>query len=320
MRYYFLTMFIFGGGLGILSFVFSSILKCDKRKKIYITLFASYIGALIAFTLLPGGVVIEQGISLIPFKDLFMNISRKNWYYILQMLVNIFMFMPFGVFLYIAGANIKKTCLFGFLLSFGIEIFEFVTGRGIFDIDDLILNTLGALMGFLLAKLVLNPVTSSKLVFMILLYCIVVILTAVSVYRLDRHYRDEYERQAMIIWTPENVMRFDGYDPEYTFDFEEDKGSFVFSEANKDNSYVRIDVDTGKVKVTGEGDTYAWFKPFYNTADGWEELKAVGSDTPEYRNIYKAGNYMIIFMNKDMLIVVPGFNNGTVVRFEREDM
>ena len=29
---------------------------------------------------------------------------------------------------------------------------------------------------------------------------------------------------------------------------------------------------------------------------------------------------MIIFMNKDMLIVVPGFNNGTVVRFEREDM
>ena len=170
MKYYFLTMFIFGGGFGLISFGVSSLLKCKKKKKIYITLFASYVGALITFTLLTGVVAIEQGINLIPFKDLFVNISRKNWYFVLQMLVNIFMFVPFGVFLYIGGINTRKTCLFGFLLSLGIEVFEYVTGRGIFDIDDLILNTLGALIGYLLARVILKPITPGKLVLMILLY------------------------------------------------------------------------------------------------------------------------------------------------------
>ena len=315
MKYYFLTMFIFGGGFGLISFGVSSLLKCKKKRKIYITLFASYIGALIAFTLLPGGVIVEQGISLVPFKDLFMNISRKNWYFVLQMLVNIFMFVPFGVFLYIGGINTRKTCLFGFLLSLGIEVFEYVTGRGIFDIDDLILNTLGALIGYLVARVILKPITPGKLVLMILLYCLVVIFTTVSVYRLDRYYRDEHERQTIINWTPEKISHFDGYDPEYDFTFEEGKGSFYFSANDKENDYVRIEVDTEKVRVTGEGDTYAWVKPLFNTDESWEELEYINSDISEYRNIYKAKNYMIIFLNKDTLIIIHNFHDGTAVKF-----
>lgn len=74
---------------------------------------------------------------------------------------NIFMTIPFGIYLrYYFKFSFKKTVLFSFLLSLFFEITQltglyFIYPRPyrLFDIDDLILNTSGGILGFFLAKI-----------------------------------------------------------------------------------------------------------------------------------------------------------------------
>lgn len=71
---------------------------------------------------------------------------------------NIFMTIPFGMYLrYYFKCNLKKTVLFSFLLSLFFELTQ-LTGLyflypypyRIFDVDDLIMNTLGGVLGYFL--------------------------------------------------------------------------------------------------------------------------------------------------------------------------
>jgi len=43
-----------------------------------------------------------------------------------------------------------QTVLCGFFLSFVIEFLQFMLGTGVSELDDLILNTVGALIGFII--------------------------------------------------------------------------------------------------------------------------------------------------------------------------
>ena len=68
---------------------------------------------------------------------------------------NLIMFLPFG--LYIPFFNKKIDSLKKFILSIVpifliIEMAQFMTKRGAFDIDDLILNLTGAILGYLIWK------------------------------------------------------------------------------------------------------------------------------------------------------------------------
>ncbi len=64
---------------------------------------------------------------------------------------NIAFFVPFGLLfpLIFRKAGLGKTALYGFLLSLLFEITQYVTDTGGADVDDLILNTLGAALGAL---------------------------------------------------------------------------------------------------------------------------------------------------------------------------
>ncbi|MFC3041456.1 VanZ family protein [Virgibacillus xinjiangensis] len=44
------------------------------------------------------------------------------------------------------------------LFSFSIEILQYVTQLGVFDVDDIILNTLGGYLGFLIFVLFKNRI------------------------------------------------------------------------------------------------------------------------------------------------------------------
>lgn len=46
--------------------------------------------------------------------------------------------------------NLYQTVLCGFFLSFVIEFLQFMLGTGVSELDDLILNTVGALIGFII--------------------------------------------------------------------------------------------------------------------------------------------------------------------------
>ena len=66
---------------------------------------------------------------------------------------NIVMFLPFGFFPALLFRNYgwRKALLAGFCVTAFIEITQLFVGRA-FDIDDLMLNTLGAFCGFALQK------------------------------------------------------------------------------------------------------------------------------------------------------------------------
>ncbi len=66
---------------------------------------------------------------------------------------NVIGFLPFGFILPIISKRTRHfwlTGLLGFLMSFFVECLQLVGKVGCFDVDDMLLNTAGALFGYLL--------------------------------------------------------------------------------------------------------------------------------------------------------------------------
>ncbi len=83
-------------------------------------------------------------LNLIPFSWLFDTFTMS------QVISNIIMFIPLGFLLPIVFKKFRSffnTTLFAFAFSFFIECFQYFIGRSS-DIDDLILNTLGGIIGY----------------------------------------------------------------------------------------------------------------------------------------------------------------------------
>lgn len=75
-------------------------------------------------------------------------------------LLNVLLFLPLGCLLpllFRRGTGLGETALTGFLLSLLIEVSQLSTFRAT-DVDDLLANTLGTLLGFLLFRLLLSKV------------------------------------------------------------------------------------------------------------------------------------------------------------------
>ena len=90
----------------------------------------------------------EPNISLIPFSD------ETHWLGV-QRVLNAVMFAPFGFLLPVLWRGCRKwsvTTLAGFLLSLTIEILQMFCFRAT-DVDDLLMNTLGAGFGYFAAWL-----------------------------------------------------------------------------------------------------------------------------------------------------------------------
>ena len=76
---------------------------------------------------------------------------RGNWRYFVYLFVgNLIWFLPAGVLVRLSGGRLWKAVLAGFLLSALVETGQFILGSGVSELDDLILNTLGAVLGFVL--------------------------------------------------------------------------------------------------------------------------------------------------------------------------
>lgn len=60
---------------------------------------------------------------------------------------NTMLFIPMGFILYRFTSSNCKTLLYGFSLMLSVEVVQGITGRGVFDIDDLILNLFGIWIG-----------------------------------------------------------------------------------------------------------------------------------------------------------------------------
>lgn len=131
-------------------------------------LFAVFLVGLASQTVIPkfefGNVqfnVVNNGLhktNIIPFR-----VFLETWievfkygntsYFIINFLGNVLMFVPIGFFLPLLwSVSGKKVVLMGGCISLFIEITQLLLPRGT-DVDDLILNTAGTVLGLLLYKL-----------------------------------------------------------------------------------------------------------------------------------------------------------------------
>ncbi len=111
-------------------------------------MFVTYI--LLLFELVTSKDVYIGGTNLIPFREMFRYpIGSENFYR--QVVGNIILFVPFGFFAtyYTKINKIRNISFMTFLVSLTIEIVQKFIGRS-FDIDDILLNLIGGICGFLI--------------------------------------------------------------------------------------------------------------------------------------------------------------------------
>ena len=104
----------------------------------------------------------SHSLNLIPFRTItsylklipsIPKIALKN------LLGNVIIFLPFGFLLPIFWSKInssQKIIIISIIFSFVLEISQLILHLGSFDIDDIFLNTLGALLGYLVIKNISN--------------------------------------------------------------------------------------------------------------------------------------------------------------------
>lgn len=128
--------------------------RVPPAKQFAYSLFGACVLIVLAATVIVGASktsAADRSLNLVPF-----HVFQENWGIpepkkIAQTAANVVMFIPLGFLLPIAFQkmrNLWKTALTLALLSFAIEFAQYFTGRSA-DIDDLMLNTLGGILGYL---------------------------------------------------------------------------------------------------------------------------------------------------------------------------
>lgn len=140
-----------------------------RRSLLPLGLLALYLIVLLALTMAPHPRPPIQMVNLIPFKSIVAGIRRGGWLLNVNVIGNIVAFVPLGLLLPAIGGRLSapgRVFCAGLLVSASIEVLQWLFARRVADIDDLILNLAGALVGYgcyvLLAKLPSNTLEDSR--------------------------------------------------------------------------------------------------------------------------------------------------------------
>jgi glycopeptide antibiotics resistance protein len=116
-----------------------------------VALFSS-VAAIIAITLVPihGGIDLQ----LTPLAEIIAAftppLDRSD---LLEVAGNVFLFAPFGAVLFLRGLPRKEAVFAGVVFSIGIEVAQLLVPGRTTSVDDVLLNALGAVLGYSLATL-----------------------------------------------------------------------------------------------------------------------------------------------------------------------
>lgn len=124
----------------------------DSRRAIPYLIMSLYLAAVDAVVGLPSLLYIrfDQNINLVPFAYMFSDYRSS--------LLNVLLFVPLGFFLPVLWRwfhSFLRTALFGLCFSLSIELLQLFTFRAT-DINDLMTNTLGTILGWCLGRLLLK--------------------------------------------------------------------------------------------------------------------------------------------------------------------
>ena len=146
--------------MGLLSLALTIILLFQKRHSFYGAIclgISAFIGLFLldaaVLSRLSGTAPPKNGFSLSMEYNRLIHGGAVRW---TEMLANVLVFVPFGLFLteflasgkkFSAGPRQGLATLFGFVLSLCIESFQLVLRVGVFELTDLVMNTLGTFVG-----------------------------------------------------------------------------------------------------------------------------------------------------------------------------
>lgn len=154
--------------LSLSPFTFSPFpLEALMKKGLLIATFAAYLIVVAAFTIIPTRLSQLRSphsdhVNLIPLGYSFKCFQLAYWphrgllpFCLMHTLGNVALFLPFGILLPVVASrfrSLKRVTLIALCLSLSIETIQFVlrfigSPRAV-DIDDVLLNTLGACLGF----------------------------------------------------------------------------------------------------------------------------------------------------------------------------
>lgn len=101
--------------------------------------------------------VIFEGLgnaNFVPLKTIKMYIKYSDRLNSFENLAgNILAFVPFGMLLPLIGSHLRRFAIVfsnGIVFVLGIEVFQLISAFGAFDVDDVILNCLGIVLGYVI--------------------------------------------------------------------------------------------------------------------------------------------------------------------------
>ena len=126
-----------------------------RWKGILWVIFLLYIGVLLRITVFRSSFgsypLCSHGqIELVPFVGLIQIFHNSVGMFLYLFVGNLVLFVPLGVLLPVLTKARNATILWGLGLSLYIEVSQYVFGTGVSEVEDLILNTTGTGIGYLI--------------------------------------------------------------------------------------------------------------------------------------------------------------------------
>lgn len=135
-----------------------------KKKYLIWLIFWVYMGGMVYFLFLGeryGNPYHEYHYNLVLFQEIRRFVVYRDTVgtasFLLNVFGNVFAFSPFGFLLPVLSVRVRrwwKMLLLSFFVTMCIECAQLVTRLGVFDVDDLLMNTLGGLAGYVFYCLV----------------------------------------------------------------------------------------------------------------------------------------------------------------------
>lgn len=196
-REYFL-LGLFSVSIGISIFltiyflIYKKIMKGTKKLKaskiLLWSIFLIYTVIVLGATFIHRTPVMHENINLHIFSSYIKVWNRFSLLELRNIIFNILMFLPFGFVLPLLFKKCEKfyiTYFLGLCMTISIEVLQLISKRGIFEIDDIINNTLGCMIGYGVVMIFLlfskrNKKSLVNKVLIMLCYQIPVIITIIS--------------------------------------------------------------------------------------------------------------------------------------------
>ncbi len=131
---------------------------------------------------------ISRTLAIIPFQSImkYYN-SGVLWASVLNVIGNIVIFIPFGIYLtlYTKNKTLKKATFITLVTSLSVEVVQYVLDIGIADIDDIILNVIGGVVGVLVYKilrLILKQDKNVKIALITVIFIFILIYIGLMIY------------------------------------------------------------------------------------------------------------------------------------------